>query len=97
VTGRREPVDTRVGQYVLLGAHGHTADWIGGVSAIVKGTRPQAFYQGKFLRLDAKRRAIFADGTVLSLAATVKPPAARTVVSAVIDVRRHEIVEVAPL
>jgi hypothetical protein len=46
------------------------------------------------VRVDAQRRVVFRDGTVLRLATAVRRPARGAAVAVAIDARRHVVVEV---
>ena len=93
-TARPEPMRQRLHQYVLVGHHGRTIDWMAGVSTVIGTDKPQAFYQGRLLRVDDKHRMIFRDGTVLQLARNVAAPKRNQPASVIIDARRHTVVEV---
>ena len=90
----------RTGQYVQFGVKKKTVVWIATFSAIVQlpGKPPEAFHIATLKRVDAQRRAIFADGTVLKLADGVEVPSplpAQT--QAAIDVAAHSIRELVQL
>lgn len=88
---RLEPFRNRLNQYVQVGLDGDTVMWMAGVAAVVPGDPPRVFYSGRLKEVDGKGRAIFADGTVLTLAPDVRPPAAQGFVQAEIDARAHRV------
>jgi len=55
------------GQYVQVGADGHTARWIGTVAKPLKTTPPVVIYEGTIRSVD-DGRLVFANGTVLRVA-----------------------------
>jgi hypothetical protein len=94
IDGSTQPVRRRLGQYVLAGLDGSTMVWIAGVSAVAKadGGAPVAYYTGNLVEVDAGR-AIFEDGTVLTLDAGVGAPPDAVAVVATIDAEHHVVVE----
>ncbi len=49
--------------------------WVAGIGVVPKGVSdPRVLYAGVFEKIDPKGRAVFADGTVLRMAAGVVPP-----------------------
>jgi hypothetical protein len=93
ITGDLVAVRATKDQLVLIGLDGKVAEWVAVVSSVVRpgGGDPVAIYQGKVVRVDDKRRVVFGDGTVLSLARDVKAPPAGLVVVAVVDPSSGEI------
>ncbi|MBA3655409.1 MAG: hypothetical protein H0W70_14595 [Actinobacteria bacterium] len=94
------PLSGRLGQYVQLGLKGDTIAWVATFTAIVQlpGTPRLAFHIGTLERVDAKRRAIFRDGTVLALdEEAAAPPSVPVKVRADIDVDLHRIRELVQL
>ena len=85
------PLAGRQGQYVQIGAHGTTVDWVASFSVVARlpGSPPTAFYIGVFLRTDSRGRAVFRDGTIVTLAPGVAPPAPNSQVRADIDPALH--------
>lgn len=67
---RTVPLLFTKGQYVQVGADGHTARWIGTVAKPLKTTPPVVIYEGT-LRSVADGRLVFANGTVLRVADSV--------------------------
>lgn len=86
----------RKGQYVQVGLKGNNVRWIAGIAALVHtaGKAPVLYYSGN---LTAVRRGkvIFEDGTVLTLADGVEPPAGALRVRATVDPSAHVVVELA--
>lgn len=93
---RLEPFRNRLNQYVQVGLDGDTVVWMAGVAAVVPGDPPRVFYSGRLKEVDGQGRAIFADGTVLTLAPGVRPPATGTLVQAEIDARAHRVRRLSP-
>lgn len=93
---RLEPVRNRLGQYVQVGLDGEALVWMAGVAAVVPGDPPRVFYSGRLKEVDGKGRAIFADGTVLTLAPGVRPPVPQGFVQAEIDARSHRVLRLTP-
>jgi len=58
------------GQYVQVGADGHTARWIGTVAKPI-GTKPPVVFYAGIVRSVDKGRLVFSNGTVLRVAAEV--------------------------
>jgi hypothetical protein len=81
------PLNGRVNQFVEFGLRGQTVVWLASFSVVAHppGGPPTAYYVGVFERLDSRHRAVFQDGTVLPLVASIAPPAAGTRVVAQID------------
>lgn len=87
--------------YVQVGLNGRTVVWLGRISKVVPTEPPSAFYVGRFKRVeqsDEGRRVVFGEGTVLSLADGVEPPAGSEgqVVQAEIDPAAHRVVALRP-
>lgn len=63
------PMLQRKGQYVQLGVDGDVAEWMAGIGVVVRaaGRKPVVFYNGDLVEVDGDE-AVFADGTVLTLA-----------------------------
>jgi len=77
------PLGAAIDRYVQVGLHGHTAVWIAVVGIATSGQ--PVIYTGTLLRIDAHRRAIFSDGTVLQLAPQLHPAEQSGLVIAEID------------
>ena len=90
------PLLQRSGQYVQVGLDGRTAVWVAAVGAVFTSSPPLVYYQGVLVRIDAKRRAVFRDGTVLQLKPGV-PGAAPGFARAEIDPAAHLVVRLADL
>jgi hypothetical protein len=79
-------------KYVQVGVNADKeAVWISGVGVVIKGTPPTVFYTGVFRGLEG-RRAIFADGTVLTLAPGVAAPRKGAESLATLDASRHLVI-----
>ena len=89
------PMLQRLGQYVQVGLQGKQVAWMAGIGVVVRrpDTPPVVYYNGVLVRLDG-RRAIFRDGTVLRLAATVTPPVGQGLVRAELDPALHTVTSV---
>lgn len=89
------PVLSWKGKYVHVGLDGKTAVWIAGIGLPDRSVGPPVVHytNGLFLRVDSRRRAIFADGTVLKLARGVNTPPPKTTVTARIDPAKHLVIE----
>ena len=97
---QKVPLGGRLGQYVQVGLVKKTVVWIATFSAVVQlpGKPPVAFHIATLKQVDAERRAVFADGTVLRLDSTVELPATLpAMVRAAIDVATHSIRELVQL
>jgi hypothetical protein len=70
------PLLGRKGQFVQLGLEGDRVAWLASVGAVVNSEPPAVYYTGRLVRADAKRRAIFRDGTVFALGDGVDVPPA---------------------
>ncbi len=65
-----------------------------GIGVVPKdGSDPRVVYSGVFNKLDAKGRAVFADGTVLKLAQGVTPPEPGKQVLVYLDAAAKQIVQ----
>lgn len=84
------PMLHRKGQYVQLGLDGKTARWMAGIGVVVRapGKKPVVFYNGS-LQAVQDGRAIFRNGTVLTLAKGIKRPGDAVLLRAEIDPTRH--------
>jgi len=81
------------GQYVQVGADGHTARWIGTVAKPL-GTKPPAVLYAGAVRSVGHGRVVFANGTVLRVAGNVDVAhAAGTQVDVRLRPDEHEITE----
>lgn len=82
-------------RYVHVGVNKEkVALWVAGIGVVPKGgSDPRVVYAGVFSKLDAKGRAIFADGTVLKLGPGVPPPELGKQVLVYIDPAAKQIVE----
>ena len=87
------PMLHRLGQYVQLGLDGDNVAWMAGVGLVVRASPapPVVFYNGRLVRIDSGRRAIFRDGTVLLLAPGVRSTVDEGLVRAEIDPSRHRV------
>lgn len=93
-----EPMLGRADQYVQIGLDGDTMIWMAGIGAVVPLDPPSAFYVGELDEVvedDDGRAAVFVDGTVLRLAPGVEAPGSDGPLQARIDVRRHQVIELA--
>ena len=84
------------GAYVQVGLDGETIVWLGRVAKVVPTDPPRVFYVGRFTRIEDSedgRRAVFGEGTVLSLADGVEAPAGSEgqVIQAEIDPAAHRV------
>lgn len=82
--------------YVHLGLDGKdTAVWVAGIGVVDTSADPPVvvYTSGLLKRVDAKRRAIFEDGTVLRLGSGVEAPRPGTRVTATIDAARHLVIK----
>lgn len=84
----------RKGQYVQVGLRGDRVRWIGGIGALIRtpGRPDVAYFTGNLVQVD-KGKAIFEDGTVLTLAPEVKALGGAARVRATIDASSHRVVE----
>ncbi|MGH9037409.1 MAG: hypothetical protein ACRD0O_16755 [Acidimicrobiia bacterium] len=84
------PMLHRQGQYVQIGLDGDTARWMAGIGVVVRapGKAPVVYYNGS-LQTVHDGRAIFRNGTVLTLAKGVKSPIEAGILRAEIDPARH--------
>ena len=84
------PMLHRKGQYVQLGVDGDTAEWMAGIGVVVRapGKAPVVYFNGS-LQTVHDGRAIFRNGTVLTLAKGVKSPIEAGTHRAEIDPSRH--------
>ncbi|MEO7804902.1 MAG: hypothetical protein ABIS18_11520 [Actinomycetota bacterium] len=80
-------------RYVQLGIKSGTVIWISTVGIVTRTDPPIARYTGTFLRKDADGRAVFKDGTVLSVRSGVKFPDVNKKIAVTIDPSAHEIIE----
>lgn len=89
-----QPVRRRLGQYVLAGLDGDRMVWIAGVSAVVEaGDAPRvAYYTGNLVEV-VDDRAIFEDGTVLTVDDGISAPDDATAVIVTIDAERHVVID----
>lgn len=90
-TTETRPLATWVGQYVHIGLKGDTVTWIAGIAGVVPTKPPRVHYPGRLKEIDGDK-AVFEDGTVLTLAPKVKPPVGQ--LTALIDPKTHKVVEV---
>lgn len=91
-----QPLADAKDAYVQVGLDGRTIVWLGRIAKVVPTEPPRAFYVGRFTRVedsDDGRRAVFGEGTVLSLADGVNPPAGSDgqIVQAEIDPAAHQV------
>lgn len=85
------PMLQRMGQYVQLGLNGKKVAWMAGIGVVVRGAAPPVvYYNGVLVRREGER-AVFRDGTVLSLAAGVAPPVEQGLVRAELDPALHTV------
>lgn len=85
------PMLHRLGQYVHLGLNGGKVAWMAGIGIVVRSAEPPVvYYNGVLVRRDG-RRAIFRDGTVLQLAADVRPPIEQGPLRAELDPALHTV------
>jgi hypothetical protein len=85
------PMLQRMGQYVQLGLDGKKVAWMAGIGVVVRGNAPPVvFYNGVLVRRDGAR-AVFRDGTVLSLASGVTAPVEQGLVRAELDPTLHTV------
>lgn len=95
------PLVDAVGRFVLIGRRGRRVVWLEPLSVVVTlpGGAPTALNFGSLTRIEggaSSRSAVFADGTVLPLAPTVRLPEAVTLparVRADIDPTSHQVTE----
>lgn len=85
-----EPMLNRRGQYVHVGLEDRRVVWMAGIAAVVPGDPPRVFYSGRLKAVD-DGRAIFADGTVLTLQPGVVSPVSDGFVQVEIDARAHRV------
>jgi hypothetical protein len=91
-----EPVLGWDGHYVQVGLDGDTVVWIAGVADVFPGPPLTAYYTGQLVEIDADRKLVFRDGTVLQLADGVRPAADEGSVVVEIDAAAHRAVDVQP-
>lgn len=84
-------------RYVHLGVNKEkVALWVAGIGIVPKGVEDhRVVYSGVFNKLDAKGRAVFADGTVLKLGPGVTPPEPGKQVLVYLDAIAKQIVQIA--
>ncbi|HVE92543.1 MAG TPA: hypothetical protein VNE62_09640 [Actinomycetota bacterium] len=83
------------GKYVHAGIENKEVVWVAGIGVVPKDPPRHVTYTGVFRNLDSRGRAVFEDGTVLALAAGVKPPRkGETVVT--IDPLKKAVVSLTP-
>jgi hypothetical protein len=87
---RLEPMLNRRGHYVHVGLEDRRVVWMAGIAAVLAGDPPRVFYSGRLKALD-KGRAIFADGTVLTLQPGLASPVRDGFVQVEIDARAHRV------
>ncbi|GAC1528589.1 MAG: hypothetical protein NVS3B12_00780 [Acidimicrobiales bacterium] len=93
------PLVDAVGRFVLIGRRGRRVVWLEPLSVVVTlpGGAPTALHFGSLTRIESgasSRAAVFADGTVLPLAPTVRLPEGITLperVRADIDPTSHQV------
>jgi hypothetical protein len=85
------PLAEKQGQYVEIGARGGTVYWIASIADVLGGKT--VYYTGRLRRIEKSGDAVFADGTVLRLAPSVRRSSLRGQVVARIDAPAHEVVE----
>jgi hypothetical protein len=85
------PVRQDDGRYVQLGIEDGNVVWVAAVGVVITTPRPLVVYTGELRRVDG-RRAIFRDGTVLTMDRGVVAPSPGAVVRAEIDPGRHAVV-----
>lgn len=83
-------------RYVHLGLNkAKVVLWVAGIGLVPKGVAdPKVLYSGVFDKLDAKGRAVFADGTVLKLGPGVTSPESGKTVVVSIDPIAKQIVQI---
>ena len=82
-----EKAKTNKAPTVPAGVKGKKVTWLASFAAVVHlpDQPPVVFYNGRLVRVDGEHRAIFRDGSVLTLAAGVTAPKGADVVRAEID------------
>ncbi len=92
--GSTQQLLRRKGQYVQLGLNGDRVGWIAGIAALIRaaGQPPVAYYTGNLVEVRA-RKAVFEDGTVLTLGDALAAPEGPVRVRATIDASAHVVVE----
>lgn len=68
------PLIHRRGQYVHVGLDDGEVVWVATIGAVAALEERVVIYTGELLHVDERDRAIFSDGTVLTLADVVIPP-----------------------
>jgi hypothetical protein len=86
---RLQPLLGFEGRYVQVGLRKGQVVWLGGIAPVVPGGF--VYYSGTVRKVDAERRAYFADGTVLRLADGVEAPPKGRMVQARIDAAAHRV------
>lgn len=84
------PLLQRKGQYVHIGVDDDRAVWVAAVGSVVRAAKPTVYYPGRVKRSEG-REVVFVDGTVLTLAAGIDPPADGAYVVAEIDIETDEV------
>ena len=79
------PLAQRKGQYVQVGLDGETVEWL---ALIGEPLEDRVYYTGELEEIDGDQ-LVFADGTVLTLADGVKPPAETGRMRAVVDPKKR--------
>lgn len=94
--GSTQQLLQREGQYVQVGLKDGKVRWIGGIAALVRttGQPPVVYYSGNLVEV-RKDKAIFEDGTVLTLGDAVEPPDGAVRLMATIDPVAHVVIALA--
>lgn len=82
------PLAQRKGQYVQVGLDGDTVEWL---ALIGEPLEERVYYTGELEEIDGQQ-LVFKDGTVLTLADGVKPPAETGRMRAVVDPKKRSVV-----
>lgn len=96
-----QPLADVDGAYVQVGVDGQTIVWVGRIARIVPSDPPRVYYVGRLARIEDSedgRRAVFREGTVLTLGDSVEPPAGSTdqILQVEIDPTAHRVVALRP-